>query len=182
VAADAAMDRYAEGDTVAFGELYDALAPRWTLFFLRKLGCRELSADLLQETMLRIHDARGRFVRGSRVAPWAFTIARHLMLDRARRQQRERLTADGDLDARPSNDQPAVEDALADARNLRALKNAISVLPQGQRDAYELVYYAGMTHAEAAEALAVTSAAVKLRVQRATETLRNSCRTESSES
>jgi len=170
------MDRYADGDQAAFDELYDALAPRLTAFFLRKLGNRELSADLLQETMLRIHDARARFVRGSRVTPWAFTIARRLMLDRIRRQHRECLTMDGDLDARNSHEQLACDDSIARERNICCLRDAISRLPKSQRDVYELVYYGGMTHADVAEALGLTLAAVKLRVQRATESLRDVCR------
>ena len=35
--ADAAMDRYADGDDSAFSDLYDALAPRLAAFLSRKL-------------------------------------------------------------------------------------------------------------------------------------------------
>ena len=74
--ADSAMDRYASsGDAAAFSELYDLLAPRLCGYLLRQTRDRVLTEDLLQQTMLQIHHARGRFIRGARVVPWAFAIA-----------------------------------------------------------------------------------------------------------
>src|SRR5688572_22381680 len=64
-AADAAMERYANGDEAAFGELYDALVPRLYAFVLRKMRDPVRAEDLVQQTMLQVHCARGRFVPGS---------------------------------------------------------------------------------------------------------------------
>jgi len=79
--ADAAMERYARGDEAAFAELYDAIAPR-LLGFLRK-ATRDASAaeDLMQQTLLHMHRARGSFIPGAPVLPWAFAIARRLLTD-----------------------------------------------------------------------------------------------------
>src|SRR5215813_8272158 len=87
--ADAAMERYARGDEAAFAELYDAIAPR-LLGFLRKATRDAFAAeDLMQQTLLQMHRARGSFIPGAPVLPWAFAIARRLMTDHARRRRVE---------------------------------------------------------------------------------------------
>ena len=79
--ASIAMARYANGESRAFVEVYDELAP--SLFhYLQKLARNDATAeDLLQQTFLRMHDARGRFTPGAAVEPWAFSIARRLFID-----------------------------------------------------------------------------------------------------
>src|SRR5258705_9122288 len=81
--ADTAMERYANGNDAAFAELYDTIAPR-LLGFLRK-ATRDDSAseDLMQQTFLQIHQARGSFIAGAPVMPWALAIAKRLMIDSA---------------------------------------------------------------------------------------------------
>src|SRR3954466_767231 len=62
--ADLAMQRYADGDESAFPVLFGELGPRIRLF-LQRLGCAaDVAEDLLQETFLRVHHARGLFARG----------------------------------------------------------------------------------------------------------------------
>ncbi len=77
--ATSAMDRYAQGDDAAFSELYDALAPRLYGYLLRQTRNNARAEDLTQQTFLQMHCARGRFVRGADVVPWAFAIARRLL-------------------------------------------------------------------------------------------------------
>src|ERR1051325_9150123 len=87
--ADAAMDRYASGDGEGFSVLYDLLPPRLYGFLLRQTRDPSRAEDLVQQTMLQIHCARGRFIRGAPVTPWAFAIARRLLIDAARRRKVE---------------------------------------------------------------------------------------------
>src|SRR5262249_51768481 len=74
-AGDAAMERYAAGDDTAFGAVYDALASRLHRYIRRQMKESQAAEDLLQETFLRMHKARGTFVTGAAVLPWAFAIA-----------------------------------------------------------------------------------------------------------
>src|SRR4029453_18628978 len=77
------------GDEAAFADVYDAIAPR-LLGFLRR-ATRDASAaeDLMQQTLLQMHRTRGSFIPGAPVMPWAFAIARRLMIDAARRPHDE---------------------------------------------------------------------------------------------
>jgi len=171
--ADAAMDRYAGGDDSAFSELYDLVAPRLYGYFLRQTRDADASDDLTQQTLVKMHRARGQFLRGAAVTPWAFAIGRRLLLDSLRRNRREVSSAAAD---------EALESALADApsadqlvqaqETARRIQKELLRLPDSQRVAFELVKQEGLTFAEAAEVLGTTVAAVKLRAHRAYEALR----------
>ena len=175
--ADAAMERYSNGDTAAFGELYDAIAPR-LLGVLRK-ATRDGGAaeDLTQQTFLQIHRARGSFIPGAPVMPWALAIAKRLMIDSARRQRVELglfVHSPGDDDRLTSDATApdAAEDVL-DARRLeRRVQQRLDALPETQRTAYQLVKQEGLSLKRAAEELGTSGTAVKLRTHRAYQALR----------
>src|SRR5512133_3870255 len=126
--ADRAMERYACGDEVSFIEIYDELAPRLHRFALRWTRNRSAAEDTVQQTLLQIHAARDRFVRGSAVIPWAYAIARRLLIDLSRRGGREELRGEHVVDAQEPATSLSPDDALhwrrveADAwRDLRSL-------------------------------------------------------------
>lgn len=96
--ADLAMDRYAAGEDAAFALVYDALAPRLYGYLVRQTREVARAEDLLQQTMLQIHRARSSFIVGAEVTPWAFAIARRLLVDSVRRGRREALGVEGEPD------------------------------------------------------------------------------------
>src|SRR5271166_506830 len=97
-AASAAMDRYACGEDAAFSELYDLLAPRLSAFLLRRTRDASHTEDLLQQTFLQMHHARRHFGTGADVTPWAYAIARRLLIDAFRKKGRESVCANEDMD------------------------------------------------------------------------------------
>jgi RNA polymerase sigma-70 factor (ECF subfamily) len=170
--ADAAMERYASGDDASFGMVYDALAPRLYGYLLRQTRQRARADDLLQQTMLHIHRARSTFIPGADVTPWAFAIARRLLIDSLRRGSREVLSEDGEVD--PGMDQGPMADEVAQARELALrVERVLAKLPASQRAAFELIKNEGLSVAEAAQVLGTTVAAVKLRAHRAYQALRS---------
>jgi RNA polymerase sigma-70 factor (ECF subfamily) len=172
--ASAAMDRYASGDAAAFGELYDALAPKLFAFLVRKTGERARAEDLVQQTFLQMHCARESYVTGADVVPWAFAIARRLAIDAYRRGKREVL--DADVDLTPLLDDVAPDDALRGKQAARLVQETLDSLPETQRVAFELIKMDGLSLAQAAEALGTTVTAVKLRAHRTYEALRAALR------
>jgi RNA polymerase sigma-70 factor (ECF subfamily) len=179
------MERYSNGDDAAFGELYDAIAPR-LLGFLRK-ATRDASAteDLMQQTLLLMHRARGSFIPGAPVMPWAFAIARRLVIDGVRRRRVERSVFtrawadDGRINYEPAAETATAGDVL-DARRLeRRVRQRLETLPETQRTAYRLVKQEGLSLKKAAEVLGTSVTAVKLRTHRAYLALRGVLREES---
>ena len=175
-AADGAMDRYASGDVEAFSVLYDLLAPRLYGFLLRQTRNPARAEDLVQQTLLQMHCARGRFIRGAPVTPWAFAIARRLLIDDVRRNKFEgpRSSDPGapdPVDTALATDLPA-DERVHSNELARMIRRALDDLPEPQRVAFELVKQEGLTHAEAAGVLGTTVMAVKLRAHRTYEALR----------
>ena len=170
-AADAAMDRYADGDASAFAEVYDALAPRLYGYFRRRVRSDSLAEDLIQQTFLHIHRARGTFIRGAEVLPWAFAIGRRLMIDGIRRDRRSPpIVGDSaDVDVVASD---GLADDLVHARQLATRAQAVlEHLPEPQRSAFELVRQEGFSLRQAAQTLGITVGAVKQRAHRAYQAL-----------
>jgi RNA polymerase sigma-70 factor (ECF subfamily) len=172
-AASAAMERYACGDDSAFSELYDLLAPRLTAFLARRARDDALASDLVQQTFLQMHASRRHFSEGADVMPWAFAIARRLLIDVVRKSGREIAADDGASEDRESVAPDLPPDRIVAQRRLavRVVKE-LERVPEAQRAAFELVKRDGLSLAEAAEVLGTTVAAVKLRVHRTYEALR----------
>jgi RNA polymerase sigma-70 factor, ECF subfamily len=162
--ANAAMDRYADGDDDAFGEVYTLLAPRLQAFLWRRTRDSSRAEELLHDTFLRMHANRRHFVHGAEVMPWAFAIARHMLIDDHRRS---RPPPDPDAPACP------LLDAVVAMRRLgRRVMEELERLPEAHREAFALVQIDGLSMAEAAQVLGTTVAAVKLRAFRTYEALR----------
>ncbi len=171
-AVDIAMERYGAGDEAAFADVYDELAPRLYGYFLRRTRDAALAEDLVQQTMLHIHRARVRFIPGAEVLPWAFAIARRLLIDDVRRGMRRREVMLEDETAGKATPGAGADDLLQ-ARELAArIERVLAGLAPSQRAAFELLKWEGLTLADAAEALGTTVAAVKVRAHRAYEALR----------
>jgi RNA polymerase sigma-70 factor (ECF subfamily) len=61
----ALMARYCDGDREAFAALYGGLAPRLFAYLYGMIGERAAAEDLLQQTFLKLHEARAVYVRGA---------------------------------------------------------------------------------------------------------------------
>ncbi len=168
---DAAMTRYAAGEEAAFAIVYDELAPRIYGYLVRQTRDSARAEDILQQTFLQMHRARGSFLPGAEVLPWSFAIARRLMIDGFRRGRREVLEDSEARDDRPALD-PAADDLVQAQELATRIRAELARLPETQRVAFELVKQEGLSLAEAAQVLGTTVSAVKLRAHRAYEALR----------
>lgn len=160
------MARYQEGDFAAATALIDAISPQLYRFFLGQFASKPDADDLLQETWLRIHRVRHTYRPGEPVLPWFYAIARHVRVDHYRKTIRttareQRLEEISQLAAR------APETRKGD--DLQAL---LAPLPESQREVIEMLKVAGMSLEEVARATSSSVGAVKQKVHRAYEKLR----------
>jgi RNA polymerase sigma-70 factor (ECF subfamily) len=172
------MDRYAMGEDDAFAVVYDVLAPRIYRYLLRSTQDAARAEDLLQQTFLNMHRARGRFIQGASVAAWAFTIAGRLHKDELRRAARRPETSRDTttMDASPLELRP---DRLLEARLAEsAVHGTLARLPHNQRLAFELVKCDGLSFREVADILGTTVPAVKALTHRAYCALRTTLQDE----
>ncbi|WP_437289329.1 RNA polymerase sigma factor [Sorangium sp. So ce406] len=175
------MQRYAAGEATAFGELYEALAPRLHRFCLRLARNRSDADDLFQDAFLRLHRARASYIPGAPALNWAFAIARSAHLDRVRRRQRRRedlrVADSGPITCRslPSRDGSPEDDACT-RHMLLVVDREIGRMSEKNRSAYVLLREEGLSIAEAASVLGTTGDVVKQRAHRAYEQIRSALR------
>src|ERR1700755_507450 len=94
------MQRYCESAARAFRELSALVAPRLRGYLLKMARERALADDLLQQTFLKVHRARGSYVRGAAPLPLITEIAHRTFIDETRKCKRSVVRVGGD-DALP---------------------------------------------------------------------------------
>ncbi len=172
------MERYCDGDVVAFRMLYQVLAPRLLGYLARMTRDRAVADDLLQQTFLKVHRSRAAYVRGADPTPWIYAIAHRTFLDEARRTKRAvvSVSREDDLpevraqitgEADGSAAEPGPDPELA-----KAALAALDTLPPQQREAVVLTKLDGKSIAEAAEIAGTTPGAMKVRAHRGYVALR----------
>jgi RNA polymerase sigma-70 factor (ECF subfamily) len=172
--ADLAMQRYADGDESAFPVIFAELGPRIRLF-LQRMGCAaDLAEDLLQETFLRVHHARGSFARGKQVAPWAYSIARNCFISHTRsaKTKMSRASVDADQIELPAAHGASGEEETMARQSARVVNAVLESLTPARREAFVLLRYEGMSVAAAAQIVGISEGALKIRAFHAYEALR----------
>ncbi|MFP4029497.1 MAG: RNA polymerase sigma factor [Candidatus Brocadiia bacterium] len=146
----------------AFCELYERHAGALRNYLLRLTGAVQTAEDLTQETFLRALEGLESFTGRSSFKTWLFTIGTNLVRDHFRRKKPMGSLAD---DLTSSHPDPAEKAETDD--DVRRLRSAVADLPESQRFPLVLVRFEGMKYREAAEALGITLAAVRMRIHRA---------------
>ncbi|GAB4542931.1 MAG: sigma-70 family RNA polymerase sigma factor [Haliangiales bacterium] len=173
------MERYCDGEAQAFRDLYALVAPRLLGYFLRMARERALAEDLLQVTFLKIHRARGAYIRGADPVPWMYAIAHRTFLDEMRKRKRAKvkLSSDGhDVPEQAAHISgkaaSEVHEPSHDPELAKAALAALEKLPDKQREAVVLTKLNGKSIAEAAAISGTTPGAMKVRAHRGYAALR----------
>ena len=171
------MERYVDGDAAAFRALYALLAPKLLGYLAKMTRDRAVADDLLQQTFLKVHRARGAWVRGADPTPWIYSIAHRTFLDEARRVTRAvvRVGKDEELPevkAEITGVADGAAEPAADPELTRAAMAALEALPPQQREAVVLTKLDGKSIAEAAAIAGTTPGAMKVRAHRGYVALR----------
>jgi len=163
------MYAYVHGDASAFNHIYRRASPSVFSYLLRLTRTQSQAEDLLQVTFAKAHKARSSYIPGAPLIPWLLAIARRAFLDEVRMKKGhfEDLSRDGVLPEQ-QRVSPATSEELSDA-----LARALDALPENYRDAIHLTKITGLSLAEAADVLETTSCAVKLRVHRGYNLMRD---------
>jgi RNA polymerase sigma-70 factor, ECF subfamily len=168
----ALMTAYCGGDAEAFRELYRLVAPQLFGYLVTMARDRAVAADLLQQTLMKVHRARAAYIRGADPIPWICAIAHRTFLDHARKRQRSivQLVADPDDGIELAGERDKIEGG--DPELGAAALAALAELPHDQRQAVVLTKLEGKSVAEAAEIAGTTVGAMKLRAHRGYRALR----------
>lgn len=150
------------GGSAAVRSVYERYSGAVFGIALSLLGDRELAADAVQLTFLNAWRACRTLEPGRPIRPWLYTIARRAAIDLYRRQARAPEPVEPDDDAVVTL--PASMERIWEAWQVRT---ALDSLPREERDVVQAQHFAGLSHAQIADHLAVPIGTVKSRSHRA---------------
>jgi RNA polymerase sigma-70 factor, ECF subfamily len=178
------MLAFKSGDARAFSTLVTRHRGSVFNFILRYTNHRQRAEDLLQETWLKVVRSAGEYQPKARFTTWAFTIARNLCVDSARKESYRKTdsldapVAGDDADGRalgetvPDHDGASPDRAAHNTRLRPMIEKALQSLPDEQREVFLLREYHGLGFKEIAEVTGVNENTVKSRMRYALEGLR----------
>jgi len=176
------MYAVAAGNEQAFEELLRRYETQLVTFCYAFMRNRDSAEDLAQETFLRVYRNAARYQPVAKFTTWLYKIAANLCINELKKGQlRSSRSLDEPAGSDPDGtriierlankgDAPLTEAEKHEAQGL--IERAISHLPDDQRTTLVMVEYHHMQYHEIADILGVTVSAIKMRVKRARETLR----------
>lgn len=133
--------------------------------FVRRRVHADHVDDLVQEVFLRLSEHAGELREDGRLAPWAFRIARNVVVDHHRRTARRR--ADPDVLPDELAGEPVTSDDNVNEIVAGWLRPMLTLLPPEYAEALELVELEGMSQKDYAAHAGLSLSGAKSRVQRA---------------
>jgi RNA polymerase sigma factor (sigma-70 family) len=167
---EALMTAVRDGDIPKLGLLFERYHVALFDFLSRMTGDRTAAEDLVQDIFVRILKYRSTFRDGGSFETWLFRIARNARADYFRtRHAVEPLT--NEALAQPEA-APGPIRQFETEEDRQRLKQALLQLREDKREVIVLARYRGMTHEQIAELLGIETGAVKVRLHRALQDLR----------
>ena len=171
------LHRIAAQDRQALAEFYDQTAAVLFSTAVRILSDRHEAEEVVQDVFVQIWNKAATFDDALGAAfHWALGITRNRSIDRLRaRQRRSRVLEEmtGATVNHPVALPSQTEFALS-TEEVAGVRSAVESLPPEQRQAIEMAFFGGLTHAEIAGALNEPLGTVKARIRRGMQKLRES--------
>ena len=159
------------GDLDKLGLLFERYNRKLFNYFYRLTHRRDISEDLVQGVFERIIKYRHTYSDNGSFSTWIYKIARNLHIDHYRKEKNTINDAFLDYEELESpNSEPKIE--LEKDRELKLLKKAIKHLDPEKRETLVLSRYQGFKYKEIAEIMDCSLSAVKVRIFRAINELK----------
>lgn len=114
----------------------------------RRVGCRATTADLTQDTFLKLWERRSLLTDVADLAGYLVATGRNLAADYERRRRIAPFILGVDGLERIADPAPSAEDVVMGRDELRRLQKAIDALPPKCREVFLLSRLDGLTYAE----------------------------------
>lgn len=157
-----------QGDVRAFAALVDAYYARCLRFALHMLSSRGDAEEAVQDTFLRVYRALPSYQERDSFEPWLFRIlANRCRSAGARERRRSELVEFGEVPDHPSDQRH--DEAIAWREEIA---RALATLPLEQREAFLMRHVEDLSYDDMAIVTGAGISALKMRVKRACDTLR----------
>jgi len=150
-----------DGDKAAYRTLLEEMRWRLCAYFRNRLSrdAAEID-DLVQDTLMAIHNHRGTYDRAQMFTAWSYAIARHKLIDHFRRSGRRQTVPLDDAGSLFVTDESASVDARHD------LEKALQTLPPATQALIRDIKLRELSNAQAAAARGMSETAVKVALHR----------------
>ncbi len=161
----------------AFSVLYERHKGPLYRFLLKSINNETQTDELFQDLWFRIIQHKDSFNPKQTFTTWAYTIARRLLIDFYRKQG-QRYEQAFDEAMQEHNEEPAgpyalPEQVLQQKRHARALQQAVTELPQDQREVFLLFHESDLTLQQIADITDQPKERIKSRYRYAVKKLKN---------
>jgi len=166
------MRRAQDGDGDAYRTLLVEIVPVLRRIVISRWRSRQDVEDIVQEILMSVHMVRRTYDPGRPFMPWLMTIAYRRIADAARQRQGQNNN-EILVETIPetfSFDSAKTDQDRSDDR--QALRDAVAMLPEGQREAIELLKLRGLSLEEAAAVSGKSVPSLKVGVHRALKAMR----------
>jgi RNA polymerase sigma-70 factor (ECF subfamily) len=163
-----------QGDDASYRQLLLAITPRVRQIVRRQRGFAGIAEveDLVQDVLLSIHTVRATYDPSRPFVPWLLAIVRNRLVDGARRYARVARREIHVDEAEVTFFAAETNEENGDFGDAAALREAVSALPAGQRQAIELLKLKELSLKEASAVSGTSVGALKVATHRAMATLR----------
>jgi len=156
------------GDAAAYHTFLQSLGSHLRAFLRKRLSrLPDEVEDLVQESLLAVHNQRHTFDPAQPLTPWVYALARYKLIDYLRRRERTDLLNDP-LDE--ESELLGTSDAEA-AEARRDVAKLLQGLPDRQRLPIQHVKIDGLSVAETARMTGMSESAVKIGIHRGLKVL-----------
>lgn len=163
--------RVLAGDIDAYRELVGRHRDRFARFAFRMLGNREDAEEALQDAFVRAYRALGQCADPDRFDNWCFRILANRCRTRGSRRSRYEATFVGDEPALAMAADPGSTNGTG-PEDAEEVARALAQLDPASREAFLLKYVEELTYDEMAGITGDGVSALKMRVKRACDRLR----------
>jgi RNA polymerase sigma-70 factor (ECF subfamily) len=160
------VKRMAGGDSSALGDFYDRWSDAVYAAAFAIVRVAEDAEEVVEDTFWQAWKQASRFETSrGQVRAWLLTIARSRAMDKrksvSRRREEELESAPAELlvnDAR-------TDDRVVEVERTTMVADALSDLPQVQREVLEMAYFGGLSQSEIADCTGLAIGTIKTRIR-----------------
>ncbi len=127
--------------------------------------------DIVQDTLIKVWNARERWNEIDSIEAYSLTIVRNLSLDRIRKQDNQNDSLDDANTERADHSSNPYEQMLQKDR-MAIVKRLVDELPEKQRSCMQLRDFEGKPYKEIADVLGITEEQVKVNIFRARQNIK----------
>lgn len=166
------MQSVRDGEVDKLGLLFERHHGVLFNFLLRMTADRQLSEDLTQEVFLRILKYRHTYRGDSQFTTWMFQIARNARVDHFRKHSGEEMVEKGEPLEEFAGSELSPREQVERQQEVKFLNGALQQLSEEQREVLLLSRFHGLKYEQVAQILNCSVGAVKARVFRAMQDLK----------